>query len=246
MSTEDYKVTIGEEVYSVKADDNLSAKYEAAAQFRDKHGLNSIPLSEIAEYARAKLVTPFEPTTTTEKVLRLLRSLKEKERRKVGGLMPCKLQEAGVCDCPGGEGYEPVKGLIYLDNGVRCLDFDKLIPYHLAFVPRKLPGGRHITDTKESMDKLDKARRKYQKSDKGKATRRKWRDSEKGQKSVKKNQDSPRFKLSKQKYLESQKGQKALERGRERRKDWRKAAKWLEEHPGKTLEDYYKEADSDG
>ena len=73
MSTEDYKVTIGSDTFSVKAVDNQSARYEAAAQFRDKYTLNGIPLSEIAEFARAKLVTPFEPNTTTEKVLKLLK-----------------------------------------------------------------------------------------------------------------------------------------------------------------------------
>lgn len=72
MSNEDYKVTIGDEVYPVKADDNLSARYEAASQFRDKHNLPSTPLTDIVEFARAKLVTPFEPTTTTIKVLESL------------------------------------------------------------------------------------------------------------------------------------------------------------------------------
>jgi len=73
MSNEDYKVTIGDDIFSVKAEDNLSAKYEAASQFRSKYKLDSTPLSEIIEFARAKLVTPFEPTTTTEKVLKSLK-----------------------------------------------------------------------------------------------------------------------------------------------------------------------------
>jgi predicted DNA-binding protein YlxM (UPF0122 family) len=73
MSTDDYKVTIGEDIFSVKAVDNLSARYEAAAQFRDKYYLTDTSLSEIAEHARAKLVTPFEPSTTTDKVLKLLK-----------------------------------------------------------------------------------------------------------------------------------------------------------------------------
>lgn len=70
MSNEDYQVTIGEDIFSVKADNNLAARYEAASQFRSKHNLpKDTPLSDIIEYARAKLVTPFEPATTTEKVL---------------------------------------------------------------------------------------------------------------------------------------------------------------------------------
>ena len=76
MSTEDYKVTIGSDIFSVKADDNLSARYEASAQFRDKYSLDNLPLSAIVEHARAKLVTPFESVTTTEKVLKLLKSSK--------------------------------------------------------------------------------------------------------------------------------------------------------------------------
>jgi hypothetical protein len=75
MSNEDYKVTIGEDIFSVKAEDNLSAKYEAASQFRTKYGLtDEVSLTEIVEFARAKLVTPFEPTTTTEKVLKALKN----------------------------------------------------------------------------------------------------------------------------------------------------------------------------
>lgn len=73
MSTDDYKVTIGEDIFSVKADDNLSARYEAASLFRSKYSLDGIPLTDIVEFARAKLVTPFESTTSTEKVLKALK-----------------------------------------------------------------------------------------------------------------------------------------------------------------------------
>jgi len=155
--------------------------------------------------------------------------------------MPCRLKKAGICECPGGEDYEPVKGTINLEEGVRCLDFDKLIPYDKAFVPRKLPGGRHVTDVMESMEKLDEANRRYQKSPKGKEAQRRYLESEKGQESVENYQNSPKFQLSRQKYLESQKGKEAIEKGKDRKKDWRKAARWLSEHPDKTLEDYFKE-----
>jgi hypothetical protein len=157
--------------------------------------------------------------------------------------MPCRFQEAGICkDCPGGEGYEPKKGTVNLEDGVLCLDFNRLIPYDLAFVPRKLPGGRHVVDVIQSMEKLDNSRRKYQKSEKGKATQKKYQESERGQKSQEEYQNSPKFKLSRQKYLESQKGKQAIEKSKERKRDWRKAAKWLEDNPDKTLEDYFKEA----
>jgi len=72
ISKDEYKVTIGGEIFTVVADDNLSARYEAAAKFRAKYDLDDIPLTNIVEFARAKQVTPFEPTTTTEKVLKAL------------------------------------------------------------------------------------------------------------------------------------------------------------------------------
>lgn len=78
MSNEDYKVTIGGDIFPVKADDNLSARYDAAAQFRVKYDIPDVPLTDIVEFARAKLVTPFEPSTTTEKVLAEI-----KRKRKV-------------------------------------------------------------------------------------------------------------------------------------------------------------------
>lgn len=155
--------------------------------------------------------------------------------------MPCRYQEAGICECPGGEDFEPVKGVIYLEDKVSCLDFDAQFPYKLAFVPRKLPGGRHVTNVMESMEKLDEASRKYRKSPKGKASRDRWRNSEGGRKSIEGYQDSAKFKLSKQKYKESSKGKEAVERDKERKKDWRKAAQWLADNPGKTLEDWEKE-----
>ena len=147
--------------------------------------------------------------------------------------------------CPGGPDFEPMKGVIPLDNGLRCLDFDVLIQYSLAFPQRKLPGGRHVTNVMESMGKLDKARRKYRGSEKGKEAQNKWKGSKKGKKSTRKFQDSPRFKLSRQKYEESQKGQEALQEQKDRKKFWRKAQKWLQKHPGKTLEDYTKEVGND-
>lgn len=158
--------------------------------------------------------------------------------------MPCRYQEAGVCECPGGEDFEPDKGVIYLEDRVRCLDFDKEFSYKLAFTPRKLPGGRHVTNVMESMEKLDKARIAYQRSPKGKAARDKWRGSEGGRKSTEEYQNSPKFKLSKQKYHESAKGRDAVERDKERKKEWRRAVAWLAANPGKTLEDFDKECGS--
>lgn len=155
--------------------------------------------------------------------------------------MPCKYQEADVCECPGGPDFEPKKGVIPEENGLRCLDFNKLLPYPHSLAHRKLPGGRQVVDAVESVERLEKAQRKYRGSAKGKKSQQKYIDSEKGKKATKKHQDSPKFKLSKQKYLESQKGQKSIEGQKDRKKIWRKAAKWLADNPGKTLEDYEKE-----
>lgn len=67
-----YRVTIGEEIFDVTTVDNLSARYEAAELFRQRFNLN-VPLGKIVEYSRARVVTaPFEPTQTTEEVLKLL------------------------------------------------------------------------------------------------------------------------------------------------------------------------------
>lgn len=73
MSNEDFKVTIGGDIFPVKAEDNLSARYEAAAQFRVRYKLPTVNLSDIVEFARAKLVTPYEPTAATSDVLKLLK-----------------------------------------------------------------------------------------------------------------------------------------------------------------------------
>ena len=155
--------------------------------------------------------------------------------------MPCQYQEGGLCECPGGPDFEPKKGVIPEENGLRCLDYNKLVPYPYSLAHRKLPGGRQVVDAVESIEKLEKAQKKYRKSEKGKDTRRRYLESKKGQEATERHQRSTKFKLSKQKYQESQKGKKSLEDQGARKKLWRKAAKWLQDNPGKTLDDYIKE-----
>lgn len=159
--------------------------------------------------------------------------------------MPCQYQGEDICECPGGPDFEPKKGVIPEENGLRCLDFNKLIPFPHSLAHRKLPGGRQVVDAVESVERLEKAQKKYRKSDKGKDTRKRYRDSVKGKKSAERHQKSPKFKLARQKYQETAKGQKSLEDQNVRKKLWRKAAKWMQDNPGKTFDDYMKEVENE-
>lgn len=71
MSMDNYGVVIGEDTFKVKSSDNQGARYEASVLFKKKYKLNS-PLSEIAQHAKAKLVSGPESFETTEKVLKSL------------------------------------------------------------------------------------------------------------------------------------------------------------------------------
>lgn len=154
--------------------------------------------------------------------------------------MPCPY--AIVCtDCPGDEDYEPEKGTLAQEDGIKCLDFNRLLPYKLAFPSRKLPGGRHVADAVESMDKLDASGKRYSQSPQGKATQHKWSHSEKGVKSRIRHTQSEKYKLTQQKYRESQKGKQSIAERKRLAKLWRKIKSWLKENPDKTYEDYFKE-----
>ena len=67
-----FRVRIGNDVFTVEAEDNLRAKYEAAEQFKKKHKLN-VPLGEVVSHAKARVVPSLEPEETTAKVLEELR-----------------------------------------------------------------------------------------------------------------------------------------------------------------------------
>ena len=155
--------------------------------------------------------------------------------------MPCPYSVVCKDECPGGEDFEPEKGVLAQDNGIKCLDFDILLTYDLAFKPRKLPGPRHLPDIIERMDKVDASAKKYAQSPKGKAAQRKWYESEKGQKSVKKHQETVTFKLTQLKYRESKKGKDTVENRKKMAKMWRKINRWLRNNPSKSYEDYFKE-----
>ena len=155
--------------------------------------------------------------------------------------MPCPYQVVCKSDCPGGEDYEPDKGTIAQGNGIRCLDFGRLLPYQLAFQQRKLPGPRHLPNIVERMEKVDASARKYAQSEKGKLAQRKWYDSEKGQESLKRHQQTETFKLTQQKYRESKKGKDTAANTAKLKRQWRKIMRWLKENPSKTYGDFFKE-----
>ena len=145
-----------------------------------------------------------------------------------------------ICECLGGEEYEPIKGCILGEGGVVCLDWDIVIP--LEDIPRvRIPEGRHITDAVESADKIDQAQKKYNRSPKRRAAQRRYEGKEKGQEALGKYQDTEKFRLAQQKYYYTDKGQEAHQRRRGTLKDFRRIQRWLQEHPGKTYEDYTRE-----
>lgn len=65
-----YKVTIGEDTFEVKAEDNQRARYKAAELFKDKHKIKTW-LTDLVTHAKARLVTNPEPYETTADVLKL-------------------------------------------------------------------------------------------------------------------------------------------------------------------------------
>ena len=67
-SMDEYKVTIGSDVFTVEAEDNLSARYRGSELFKARFNLEG-SLTGIVKHARAKLVTPPRPYETREDVL---------------------------------------------------------------------------------------------------------------------------------------------------------------------------------
>ena len=74
-----YLVSVGEDTFTVDADDNQGARYSAAAEFKALHKVE-FSLTSIANYAKARLMTqPPETGISTKELLRLLyKEVKEK------------------------------------------------------------------------------------------------------------------------------------------------------------------------
>ena len=159
---------------------------------------------------------------------------------------PSKCPYLEICksDCPGlhpdKESWTPVKGFIRKEDGVLCLDWNVLVPFS-SFDELRTPEGRHIADSIEAADKIDRSRRKWSRSPKRKKAQRKYLDTDKGQATVDRFQNTEKFKLARQKYYHSEKGQKAHKKRRDTVKGFREAEKWLKEHPGKTFNDFFRE-----
>ena len=156
----------------------------------------------------------------------------------------CPYLEICKSDCPGfhpdEEPWIPIKGFIRKEEGVLCLDWNRLVPFS-SFDELRTPEGRHVADAIEAADKIDQSRRRWSKSPGRRKAQRRYEDSDKGKVTAKKHQESEKFKLSAQKYYYSPKGQAAHKKRRDIVKELREAEKWLEAHPGGTFEGYLKE-----
>lgn len=93
-------------------------------------------------------------------------------------------------------------------------------------------------DPKDSAGAIDQTQRRYEKSDKGRSSRRKYIKSPKGKQALTKYSDSEKKKLSQQKYLSSKKGKETYKQHLEELSELRKAQKWIRSHPGSTFPDY--------
>ena len=159
---------------------------------------------------------------------------------------PTKCPYRPLCQCPGddperGE-WEPSLGFKRVPEGIFCLDWDKVITLEtMSKVKTAEPEGRHIADATSAADKIDEARKKWNRSPKRRAAQRRYRDTTEGQATADKFSNSEKFKLSAQKYYYSSKGQEAHQKRRSIVSDFRAAAAWLKDNPGKTFEDYLKE-----
>lgn len=159
---------------------------------------------------------------------------------------PTKCPYRTLCECPGddpehGE-WEPSLGFKRIPEGILCLDWDKVIPLEvMSQVKEAEPEGRHLADAVAAADKIDEARRKWNKSPKRRAAQRRYKDTPSGLATRERFTGSEKFKLSAQKYYYSEKGQQAHEKRKNILTDFRAATVWLKDNPSKTFEDYLKE-----
>ena len=103
-----------------------------------------------------------------------------------------------------------------------------------------MPPKTDLAEDEDPAEKIDRAQRRYNKSDKGKAAHKKHLETDKGKETVKRYAQSDKGRLSKEKYRHSEKGKAQQLRKGEREKLLRKAQKWLKANPGKTFDDFMK------
>ena len=97
-----------------------------------------------------------------------------------------------------------------------------------------------LTNSDGEGEEID-SQKKYLQSDKGKKAVKRYKESEKGKQAISKTNKSVRHKLSAQKYRNTPKGKDAAEDRKLKLREFTKVQKWLKDHPGKTVEDYWKE-----
>ena len=85
----------------------------------------------------------------------------------------------------------------------------------------------------------------YSQSDKGKAKQEEWRNTEEGQQHIRDYMRSTKGKLALRKYYYGPKGQEAHKRHKIKVTGFKAIEKWLKDNPGKTVEDFLKENQSE-
>jgi len=159
---------------------------------------------------------------------------------------PTKCPYRTLCQCPGddperGE-WEPSLGFKRVPEGIFCLDWDKVITLEVMSQVKTVESeGKHLANAVEAADKIDEARRKWNRSPKRRSVQKRYENTPGGQAARKKFAVSEKFKLSAQKYYYSQKGKEAHQKRKTVIQDFRVATKWIADNPGKTFDDYLKE-----
>jgi hypothetical protein len=99
--------------------------------------------------------------------------------------------------------------------------------------------------TIDAYDKIERAKKKYNSSEKGKAAINRYFSSEKGKEARKRYLNSEKGREALLRYYNSEKAKTARERRQALLKLFRRADKYLKENPGKTIEDFLKEINNE-
>ena len=104
-----------------------------------------------------------------------------------------------------------------------------------------MEGPKEEKPQRDELTPIEEAKERYFRSKKGKEALARYATSEGGKRSQERYARSAKGRLARRKYYYSEKGQEAHER-RRRKIIWFKVMKqWLDDHPGKSLDDFYKE-----
>ena len=104
--------------------------------------------------------------------------------------------------------------------------------------------------TDEELDKVDKAKSNWFKTEKGKAALAKYASTDKGKDAQRRYNKSTKGKLAKSRYYFSEKGQEAHARHKEKINKFKAIAKllelYLQDNPDRTEKDFYAELTTTG